>query len=129
MSPEFVALASAAVRGEPLTDELQSYVRESIREWVSLGGSLDAAFGLARGVPGERSSQSRLTKVLRDGRIRDASLQLGQISHRSAAREIARRLAYLGRGGSPKDAVDRFLEIPAKLGPLGEESVRKILTG
>lgn len=128
MNPDFLALASESTRGAPLSPESQEFVRQAIVRWLAGGTTIDKAMGLGTGESGRRSAQSRLLLALRDGRIRDAALQLALPTRRAAAREIARRWSRLADGKAPADPVDNFLAPAVRLaGRLSAESIRNIL--
>lgn len=127
MTPDFIRLASESVRGEPLSPESQAFVRAAVVAWLA-GEGMESAFGIAAGLQGQRSAHNRMALALRDGRLRDAALQLGLPSRRAAAREIARRWARLADGKDPADPVDNFLLPAVRLsGSLSEASIRRAL--
>lgn len=127
MNPGIIALLSRATNGENFNDAEQEAIRAALRQWLA-GGSLDRAFGLQSGESGRRSAQSRLMLALRDGRIRDAALQLALPTRRASAREIARRWSRLADGKAPADPVDNFLAPAVRLsGRLSEGTIRRAL--
>lgn len=127
MNAGIVALLSRATNGENFNDAEQEAIRAALLQWLA-GGSLDAAFHLDSGERGQRSAQSRLFAVLRNGRIRDAALQLALPSKRAAAREIARKWGRLADGKAPADPVDNFLAPAVRLyGRVSEGTIRRAL--
>lgn len=130
MNHELIGLLSAAVRDRAFSPEEERFIKDALLSWLGGEKTLDHAFGLAGVTPGQRSAQSRLIHTLRDGRVKDAAMQLGMKSRREASKELSRRWTRLADGKPASDATDAFLKPAALLSrPLAAHSIRRILGG